>query len=285
MEDLWKDINYLQNIYDQNIGKKELEEKTPVLSPKGLYYLKHELRELKQKQYPLMDSVYPTLPHPQNKAWFYPTISESHLNYNIYPRGLMKGEKDLEFIYPRKFRKEIKEENLEKKKYYLDFTNPNHIYQLILNYWDLKLQVEKIPDSLIHNLLWTLDFYIEKANLSDQQKLIINDKKFRLSNRVISKHLEEELGITHQENYISTIWNKCCSLIAAAADLNYDEFLCRNYDKAWKVCSYCGQELLRDPRNFVRKTKALDGLTGCCKKCDKIKRGGLNLNQNGRKIN
>jgi hypothetical protein len=28
--------------------------------------------------------------------------------------------------------------------------------------------------------------------------------------------------------------------------------------------------LLRDPRNFVRKARSIDGLTGRCKKCDKM---------------
>ena len=57
-----------------------------------------------------------------------------------------------------------------------------------------------------------------------------------------------------------------------AAELNYDEWLNRNYDKAWKCCNTCKKELLRDPRNFVRKAKALDGLTNCCKKCNKEER-------------
>jgi len=58
-------------------------------------------------------------------------------------------------------------------------------------------------------------------------------------------------------------------LINDAAALNFDEYLCKDYDKAWKCCSRCGKELLRDTRNFVKKAKALDGLTNRCKKCDK----------------
>ena len=82
----------------------------------------------------------------------------------------------------------------------------------------------------------------------------------------------EELGVYHQENYISTIWNKITQQIADAAQLNYDEWLSKDFDKAWKICNTCGKELLRDPRNFVRKTKSSDGLTNCCKICDKEKR-------------
>ena len=77
--------------------------------------------------------------------------------------------------------------------------------------------------------------------------------------------MREELGIDHKENYISTIWKKTLSLIRAAVELNYDEWLCKDYEKAWKVCSRCKRELLRDPRNFVRKAKSNDGLVSCCK--------------------
>ena len=58
-------------------------------------------------------------------------------------------------------------------------------------------------------------------------------------------------------------------MICAAVELNYDEFLARNYDKAWKICNRCGRELLRDSRNFVKKAKSSDGLTSRCKFCDK----------------
>lgn len=286
MKELWEEIDYLQNIYDQNTSAKDKEESTPTLTPKGIYFLKHELIEMKRKQYPLMDSAFPTIPHSLNKAQYFTPDSEYHLNYCVYPRGLMNGEHDYDFMNPRQDKRVAAALPGKKPRYYIDFTNVDHIYQLVLNYWDLKLFVEKIPDSLINNLLWTLDFYIDKANLSEQQKLIVEDKKLRLSNQTISNHLQESLGIYHQENYVSTIWNKCCELIAAAAELNYDEFLCKDYDKAWKICSSCQKELLRDPRNFVRKARSIDGLTGRCKKCDKmIREKKKEEKANGRKTN
>lgn len=86
--------------------------------------------------------------------------------------------------------------------------------------------------------------------------------------------LMDKLGIYHQENYVSTIWNKVCQLIADAADLNYDEWCCKDYMPAWKRCNCCGKWLLRDNRNFVKKSKAPDGLTNRCKRCDQKKRRG-----------
>lgn len=273
MIELQEEISKLQQIYDENIEKIPLEEGKKKLTPRQLYFLKHQIIEMRNKQYILQDSAFPIIPHSQNKFQFYGNVSDSHLSYEVFPRGVMSGENDIDFMMPRKDRRPaigIPEE--KKKEFYIDFTNPDHVYELVLAYWDLKEQIRKIPDSPINNLLWTLDFYIEKADLSEQQMLIVEDKKFRYSNKDISKHLQEKLGIYHQENYVSTIWNRCCGLISAAAELNYDEYLCKDYDKAWKVCSCCGKELLRDPRNFVRKGKSLDGLTGKCKKCDKAAR-------------
>ena len=278
MKELWKEIDRVQRIIDINTGKVEMPEDYQPLSQKTIYYLKHNLIEMRRDQYLLKDSALPTLPPPQNKATYYGSIQDAQMNYPVYPRGIMRCENDKDFCEPRSNKgKEVKVKNIEEEilqrqinnKPYFSFLDKNHIYQLILNYWEIKAAIENIPDSPLHGLLWTLDFYIEKANLSEQQLLIVRDKKFRLPNKEISKNLEKELNITHQENYISTIWNKITGLIADAAELNYDEWINRNYDKSWKVCNCCHKELLRDPRNFVKKSKSTDGLTGRCKRCDK----------------
>lgn len=83
-------------------------------------------------------------------------------------------------------------------------------------------------------MLWTLDFYIEKANLSPQQLLIVEMKKERRSNKEIRATLQEKLKIDHRENYISTIWSKAIKKIKEAVELNYDEWLCKDFKKAWK---------------------------------------------------
>lgn len=279
MKELWEQIDKVQQTLDENTGKKERTKNSKTLNTKQIYYLKHHLIELRRQQYYLMDSVYQTLPPPQNKGQYYTNIVDTQMNYLVFPRGVIKKERDIAFMEPRtdkinrSFSNEEKLEELKKEnKPFFNFLDKEHIYQLILFYWDIKGAVEKIPDSPLHNLLWTLDFYIEKANLNEQQRLIVEDKKMRFLNKDIAKHLMNKLGVYHQENYISTIWNKITQQIADAAQLNYDEWLCKDYDKAWKICNTCGKELLRDPRNFVRKAKASDGLTSRCKCCDKIMR-------------
>lgn len=277
MKELWAEIDRLADLLEQNQGKKTMRPDTPKLDQRQIYYLNHHLVQLRTQQYYLWDSKFQTIMPQKNKAIYYPNPADCQANYPIYPRGVMRFKDDDLFINPRhdvwphhsiitdqEFQK-IKESG----KPYFDFTDPVHVYQLIQHYEEIKFYVEDVPDSLLNNLLWTLDFYIEKANLSEQQALIVRDKKMRCPNKEIAKHLMDELGIYHQENYISTIWNKCVGLITNAVELNFDEYLCKDYDKAWKTCCRCKKELLRDPRNFVKKAKAADGLTGRCKCCDK----------------
>lgn len=284
MQELWDQIDKLSRKIQLAEGKIQPEEgeSVPTYTSKELYHLKHRLIELRKEQYQLKDTVFPEMQVSRNYGSAYVNPADTHMNYPVYPCGVMKEQNDPDFKCPARSPRDFTAKNIEEEieqlkqsgKPYFSFLDKEHIYQLCLNYYDIKDQIQKYPDSPLHNLLWTLDFYIEKANLSEQQLLIVEGKKRRLLNKEICKELMDKLGIYHQENYISTIWNKVTQLIADAADLNYDEWCCKDYAPAWKKCNQCGETLLRDPRNFVRKSKALDGLTNRCKRCDQKKRRG-----------
>lgn len=277
MKELWKEIEHMERILNENTGKLPKTSETPTLNNKQLYYLKHQIIEMRGQQYQLMDSQFPTIQLQKNKAEFHPSAIDGQMNYPVLPRGMMSSEDDIAFKEPKNsvvppvaiYSESDIEDLKAAQKPYFDFREPDHIYELVQHYTEIKDYVRYNPDSPLNNLLWTLDFYIEKAGLSEQQMLIIRDKKLRIPNKQIAQHLHDELGIYHQENYISTIWNKCVGLITEAVELNYDEFLCKDYEKCWKKCTRCGKFLLRDSRNFVKKAKASDGLTSRCKCCDK----------------
>ena len=284
MKELWEQIEVIDHKIKLVEGKVQPDcgEQIPELSSKGLYQLKHILIELRKDQYILKDTAFPEIQAQKNYGSFYSNPVDFQLCYPVFPCGIMRSKNDQNFIKPwsstRSFvaidlDNRIKELNAAGKPYF-NFMDKEHIYQLCLAYYELEDYANRFPDSPLQGLLWTLDFYIEKANLSEQQKLIVEGKKRRLLNRDICQELMEKLGIYHQENYVSTIWNKVCGLIAEAAELNYDEWCCKDYKPAWKTCSCCGETLLRDPRNFVRKSKAQDGLTNKCKKCDQRRRRG-----------
>lgn len=284
MKELWEQIDQLDRKIKLAQGKVEPEEgeTIPQYDSKQLYHLTHQLIDLRKEQYLLKDTAFPEMPAAKNYGSFYSNPIDLQMNYPVFPCGIMNSENDDNFIHPfnsninfaaKDIEKEIEKLKQEGKPYF-SFLDKEHIYQLCLSYYEIKDYAELFPDSPLSGLLWTLDYYIEKANLSDQQKLIVEGKKKRLLNKEICEQLMSQLGIYHQENYVSTIWNKACQLIADAADLNFDEWCCKDYGKAWKKCNCCGETLLRDPRNFVRKAKASDGLTNRCKRCDQKKRRG-----------
>lgn len=283
MEQLWKEIQKQQDILDQNTGKKPREEGTPVLTQQDIYYFKHYLIQLRTHQYYLMDTYFPTIGtqrRPVRRYWE-DELSEQ-LRYPILPRGTAKSENDFEFINPfystddtpAQDQSENIEQWEEEGKLYFDFRNKDHLYYLVKYWRELYGMVEDEPAAPIWELLWTFNIYQNLAQLSDQQVLILEGKKQGLSNKEIQDELQKELGIFHQVNYISTIFLKTIGKIQEAVELNFDEWLAKDYYKAWKKCNYCKKYYLRDPRNFVRKTKAIDGLMGHCKKCEKLKKNG-----------
>ena len=98
------------------------------------------------------------------------------MNYPVFPCGTMSEENDENFRCPMGSWREFTAANLDEQieqldkdgKPYFNFLNKEHVYQLCLNYYDIKASIAKHPDSPLWNLLWTLDYYIEKANLSEQ---------------------------------------------------------------------------------------------------------------------
>lgn len=268
MEQLWAEIQTVEQ-------KAEKMKENGEEGSKPFYHLKHQLIQLRKQQYLLKDIAFPQIRLKRNYGSFYLNPSETQLNYRVFPCGTMGEENN-----PQSFPLHEKSTNLEteiqillaEKKPFFNFLDSRHIYELCLLYFEIKDLAEQNFDSPLKNLLFTLDFYVEKANLSEQQRIILEGKKQRLRNKDICGILQERLGVSHQENYVSTVWNKVCRLIAAAANLHFDEWCCSNYEKAWKVCNSCGERLLADSRNFVRKAKSTDGLTNRCKKCDRAKR-------------
>lgn len=284
MKELWEQIDKLARKIDLATGKIQPNEgeEVPQLDSKQLYHLKHWLIDLRKEQYKLKDTVIQEMAPPKNYGHYYNSPIDFQMNYPVFPCGIASKENDEDFKHPYMNGRPFVAKDLDHEievlrqngKPYFNFLDKDHIYQLCLKYYEIKDFAEHYPDSPLHGLLDTLDYYIEKANLSEQQKLIVEGKKKRLLNKEICEQLMSQLGIYHQENYVSTIWNKACQLIADAADLHYDEWCCKDYEPAWKKCNCCGELLLRDPRNFVRKTKAPDGLTNRCKRCDQKKRRG-----------
>ena len=106
---------------------------------------------------------------------------------------------------------------------------------------------------------------------------IVEMKIDGLQNVEIQKLLEEEFGVTHSLEYISSLWrNKIPKMIASAAEDNYLQWYYREVEKGkWKKCSRCGQIKLAHNKYFSKNKTSRDGFYSICKSCrnTKVKKG------------
>ena len=277
IQELWKSIDRIDHRIKVTEGKEEDPRVVPY-TPTELYKMKHHLIEIRTMQYTLKDMVKPTLPPANPIDRLYTMNGENSVNwdilgssYSIAPLGLYSSKPE-RFLKPR----DIVEKDYyfnSKAKYQLDFRNPKHIYELLEYYQELQTAGEANPESLLDDIIETLDFYINFADLDEEKQLILNDKINKVPVIEIKRHLEVQLNIYHSQNYISTIYTKkICKEIADAATLHYDMYMNREYNNMWKKCLQCGETKFLDPRVFMRKTKSSDGYNSKCKKCCKENR-------------
>ena len=275
MQELWKTIDYFQHLIDCNTGKIE-DPGARKLTSLELYKIKHTLIEMRREQFALRDMVKPTyfygspiqdieIPIGEDIPW------DSNDNYSIKPLGLYSSN-------PQRFTNilDIKEKDYQynkEAKYILDFTNPEHIYNLIECYDDLLIAAEDAPERLTDDIIETLDFYINMAELDNIKSEILRLKIKKIPVLGIQKVLKDKYNVNHSTNYISTIYKqKICNEIAAAAQLHYDMYINRDNRSMWKKCNQCGELKFLDSRIFMRKAKSSDGYNSKCKKCCKENR-------------
>ena len=98
---------------------------------------------------------------------------------------------------------------------------------------------------------------------------IVEYKIDGLQNIDIQKRIEEEFGIKHSIEYISSLWrNKIPKLIASAAEDEFLDFYYQEIEKGkWKKCSRCGQIKLAHNKYFSKNKTSRDGFYSICKDC------------------
>ena len=166
--------------------------------------------------------------------------------------------------------KELNWRWVEVSKNELDLTDPVHVYNLLELYGTLKENSFENLNCDMKYVLWELEDYIERSNLSAARKHILIRKIDKVTNETIREELQLKFGLNYSDNYISTIYKQMiCGQIARTAEIARDEWIYRNQPEKFKVCSTCGRRLLRDNRNFIKKKNSRDGLAARCKMCDK----------------
>lgn len=261
------------------------------LNPYQYLKKRHELVELRREQYTLRDSYKSLI---LVESHFYQPGADSSIAFEedieVFPLGLIDNSEVSQLIFNDKFNPRAlneqqlnliskfywkKNENEKTSKRKIDFRNLEDVYQIFLNLYELKNGYEESlarhdVENNTNQLLETLDFYIERANLSEIQKEILHRKTLHEGNQSIAATINQKYGKSYTANYISTIFRqKIIVRINEAAAFHKETIENCFYPEKFKICTYCGRALLLDARNFMRKGRSSDGFNSRCKICEK----------------
>ena len=98
---------------------------------------------------------------------------------------------------------------------------------------------------------------------------IVEYKIDGMQNIDIQTAIQEEFGIKHSMEYISSLWrNKIPKLIASTAeDMFLDDYYLNVEKGKYKKCSRCGQIKLAHNKYFSKNKTSRDGFYSICKCC------------------
>ena len=292
---IWETIDlyeFMIKVREEGLKKEDMPpayqpfyERALSLTGRQIYDIKHRVVEMRREQYTIRDCFKPTsftqknahvgkyfgVEEEEGVMWDDPESALSVRPMGLYIKGMRWFERPDSPETPNL------PERASNPKFVLDFTNPDHIIQIVENFQGLMSEaLSGNPDSNARNLLNTLNFYVEGAELRPEHADIFKLKLDGRSNAQIAEIINEIYGKSHTQNYISTLYRKTiCPQIAAFAQYHWDTYRWRRFPMKWKICNRCGQRYLRDERNFVRKSRNWDGVANRCKKCDKLIREGL----------
>lgn len=286
---------------------QNLREKSEKLTQFKYLELRHLLVELRRQQYGIKDLYAPLL---QKETINVPPRAQPEETFTfetdipIFPLGLKKEDyngvaiifkedldpeevtlSQLKKISNLIWKKKEEEKEVIGKKRFFDFRNEEHLKLIVKFYFELEdVALRGALQNTTGQFLETFRFYVRQANLNQIQQTVLDLKIKRFKNKEIAATIEENFGKTYLHNYISTIFYRQVIKRISAAAIKHQTFI-ENifFPENFKACSHCGKILLRSNENFVKRARALDGLSERCKECDRLKRQGLLQKEVGNK--
>lgn len=272
--------------------QKQLKSKAAELSQYQFLKKKHELVERRREQYTLRDSFDTKVKRGYSSPGM-PIMDDEVITFDcdapVLPLGLFTDQTSQKLIFqplnklnPVAFtEEELKlisnvywDRKQNKGKIHFDFREIEHVYQLFLQYFDLKdCYLNESVFSTTNFLFRTLEYYLSLTILPDVYRDILKMKIKKFKNNEIADCVNKKYGKTYTANYISTIFRqKIIKQINETARRH--ETIIENlfFEENFKKCNTCGEWYLICAENFVRKSTSPDGFTNRCKSCDKEKR-------------
>ena len=254
-----QDIEVVPGLKQLREAIEDLEKKLPQASGRQKYIIKKSIIEMRKDQYILKNSYYQPI-HVTNltRTFSYiPLIEE----IQVEPNGSL---------------------NING----FSLLVPEHVSIVLCNYCKIKQDTWDRFDSDAHYVITDLENLIEK-HIKDRYPMfydLIIYKIDGMTNENIQATLENDYGVRHSVEYISSLWRKKIpKLIAEAAQRDWLEwhFTYEEYGK-WKRCSRCGRIKLAHNMFFSKNNTSKDGFYSICKSCRNAK---TNKNKQVKTIN
>ena len=153
----------------------------------------------------------------------------------------------------------------------VNFFEPAHIVALLCNYSGLKMETWDKFNSDMKWMLMDFENLVDKA-LKDKYPLYYKLIIYKIdgkTNAEIQKLLEDEFGVKHSVEYISSLWRKKIpKLIVDQATEDWLEWHFTEEERGkWKTCTRCHSTKLAHNRFFSRNNTSKDGFYSICKEC------------------
>lgn len=152
----------------------------------------------------------------------------------------------------------------------IELTNPEVCSAILCNYSRLKEDSwGKFEDDTWY-LLYDFEQLCDKALAKYPLYMRIVELKIDgRQNAEIQEILQQEFGVKHTHEYISSLWRrKIPNLIAAKAEDEYLAWYFTHVEEGdFKICNKCGQKKLRINKYFSKNSTSSDGFYSICKEC------------------
>lgn len=152
----------------------------------------------------------------------------------------------------------------------IELVNPAVCEAILCNYNSLKNGSYGHFDSDTWAIMLDFDKVYKEALENEPLYARIAEYKINgMQNQEIQFLIQEEFGIKHSLEYISSLWRKKIpNLIAQKAQDDYLDWYYLNVEKGkYKRCSRCGQIKLAQNRYFSKNGTSKDGWYSICKSC------------------